>query len=82
MTADSINRDDVELGSLYRDTVLDHFRSPRGRKKLDRVDLSRLGQGGGEQTQQQLLDRVERGVRRRERLIEARPGESPLRWAA
>ncbi len=40
---DSINRDDVELGSLYRDTVLDHFRSPRGRKKLDRVDLSRLG---------------------------------------
>lgn len=41
--SDSINRDDVELGSLYRDTVLDHFRSPRGRKALDRVDLSRLG---------------------------------------
>lgn len=40
---DAINRDDVELGSLYRDTVLDHFRSPRGRKSLDRVDLSRLG---------------------------------------
>ncbi len=39
----SINRDDVELGSLYRDTVLDHFRSPRGRKPLDRVDISRLG---------------------------------------
>jgi len=43
MAANSVNRDDVELGSLYRDTVLDHFRSPRGRKKLDRVDLSRLG---------------------------------------
>lgn len=41
--SDSINRDDVELGSLYRDTVLDHFRSPRGRKTLDRVDLSRMG---------------------------------------
>lgn len=41
--ADSINRDDVELGSLYRDTVLDHFRSPRGRKPLDRADLTRLG---------------------------------------
>lgn len=39
----SINRDDVELDSLYRDTVLDHFRSPRGRKALDRVDLTRLG---------------------------------------
>lgn len=43
MSTNSINRDDVELGSLYRDTVLDHFRSPRGRKVLDRVDLSRLG---------------------------------------
>lgn len=41
--ADSINRDDVELGSLYRDTVLDHFRSPRGRKPLDRADLTRMG---------------------------------------
>lgn len=41
--SDSFNRDDVELGSLYRDTVLDHFRSPRGRKTLDRVDLSRMG---------------------------------------
>lgn len=40
---DSINRDDVDLGSLYRETVLDHFRSPRGHKKLDRVDLARLG---------------------------------------
>ena len=39
----STNRDDVELGALYRDTVLDHFRSPRGRKTLDRVDLTRLG---------------------------------------
>lgn len=41
--SNSINRGDVELGSLYRDTVLDHFRSPRGRKTLDRVDVSRLG---------------------------------------
>lgn len=40
---DSINRSDVELSALYRDTVLDHFRSPRGRKSLDRVDLSRMG---------------------------------------
>ncbi|HWO56667.1 MAG TPA: SUF system NifU family Fe-S cluster assembly protein [bacterium] len=41
--SDPIHRDDVELGSLYRDTVLDHFRSPRGRHPLDRVDLSRQG---------------------------------------
>jgi len=40
---DSTKRDDVELGSLYRDTVLDHFRSPRGHKTLDRADLTRLG---------------------------------------
>ncbi len=40
---DSTKRDDVELGSLYRDTVLDHFRSPRGHKPLDRADLTRLG---------------------------------------
>ena len=43
MPTDNINRSDVELDALYRDTVLDHFRSPRGRKNLDRVDLSRLG---------------------------------------
>ncbi|MBI3872941.1 MAG: SUF system NifU family Fe-S cluster assembly protein [candidate division Zixibacteria bacterium] len=42
MTAD-YNREDVELDALYRDTVLDHYRSPRGRKTLDRVDLSRDG---------------------------------------
>ena len=43
MSGHSNNRDDIELESLYRDTVLDHFRSPRGRKTIDRVDLSRLG---------------------------------------
>ena len=43
MSGHSSNRDDIELESLYRDTVLDHFRSPRGRKAIDRVDLSRLG---------------------------------------
>ena len=43
MSTEPINRSDVELDALYRDTVLDHFRSPRGRKSLDRVDLSRLG---------------------------------------
>lgn len=35
---------DMELDALYRDTVLDHFRSPRGSKPLDRIDLSREGQ--------------------------------------
>ena len=34
----------MELDALYRDTVLDHFRSPRGTKPLDRIDLSREGQ--------------------------------------
>jgi len=34
---------DLELDALYRDTVLDHYRAPRGRKTLDRVDLSRDG---------------------------------------
>ena len=34
---------DVELDALYRETVLDHFRSPRGRKPLARVDLAREG---------------------------------------
>jgi len=35
---------DLELDALYRDTVLDHYRSPRGRKPLDRIDLTREGQ--------------------------------------
>lgn len=35
---------DIELNALYRDTVLDHFRSPRGTKPLDRIDLAREGQ--------------------------------------
>ncbi|MEW5701631.1 MAG: Fe-S cluster assembly sulfur transfer protein SufU [Candidatus Zixiibacteriota bacterium] len=34
---------DVELDALYRDTVLDHFRAPRGHKVLDRIDLVREG---------------------------------------
>jgi len=34
---------DPELDALYRDTVLDHFRAPRGRKTLDRIDLMREG---------------------------------------
>jgi nitrogen fixation NifU-like protein len=38
------DKHDGELDSLYRDTVLDHFRSPRGHKPLDRIDLSREGQ--------------------------------------
>ena len=41
MASDS---NDLDLDSLYRDTVLDHFRSPRGTKPLDRIDLSREGQ--------------------------------------
>lgn len=36
-------RNDIELDALYRDTVLDHFRSPRGHKTLDRIDLTRDG---------------------------------------
>jgi nitrogen fixation NifU-like protein len=35
---------DLELDALYRDTVLEHYRSPRGRKPLDRIDLTREGQ--------------------------------------
>jgi len=35
---------DMELDALYRDTVLDHYRSPRGHKPLDRIDLAREGQ--------------------------------------
>jgi len=38
------DKHDIELNSLYRDTVLDHFRSPRGSKPLDRIDLAREGQ--------------------------------------
>lgn len=41
--SDQYQRDDVQLGDLYRETVLDHFRTPRGRKQLDRVDRSRDG---------------------------------------
>jgi nitrogen fixation NifU-like protein len=37
------DKHDLELDALYRDTVLDHYRSPRGRKPLDRIDLSREG---------------------------------------
>jgi nitrogen fixation NifU-like protein len=40
---DTHQRDDVQLGDLYRETVLDHFRSPRGRKTLNHVDCSREG---------------------------------------
>jgi nitrogen fixation NifU-like protein len=36
-------KNDIELDALYRDTVLDHFRSPRGQKALDRIDLKRDG---------------------------------------
>jgi nitrogen fixation NifU-like protein len=36
-------KNDLELNALYRDTVLDHFRSPRGQKALDRIDLKRDG---------------------------------------
>ena len=35
---------DIDLDSLYRDTVMDHYRSPRGQKPLDRIDLVREGQ--------------------------------------
>jgi nitrogen fixation NifU-like protein len=37
------DKNDIELDALYRDTVLDHFRSPRGQKALDRIDLKRDG---------------------------------------
>lgn len=43
VVANSQNTNDVQLGDLYRETVLDHFRSPRGRKPLDRVDRSQNG---------------------------------------
>jgi len=41
--ADVFNKEDVELDALYRDTVLDHYRSPRGRHALDRIDATRAG---------------------------------------
>ena len=34
---------DIELDALYRDTVLDHYRAPRGRKILPHADTSRSG---------------------------------------
>jgi len=34
---------DMQLDALYRDTVLDHYRSPRGTKPLDRIDIKREG---------------------------------------
>jgi nitrogen fixation NifU-like protein len=34
----------LDLDALYRDTVLDHYRTPRGHKPLDRIDLAREGQ--------------------------------------
>ena len=36
-------KNDIQLDALYRDTVLDHFRSPRGQKALDRIDMTRNG---------------------------------------
>lgn len=41
--ADSNHNKDIQLNDLYRDTVLDHFRSPRGTKPIDRVDIRREG---------------------------------------
>jgi nitrogen fixation NifU-like protein len=32
-----------ELDDLYRDVILDHFRSPRGTRPLDRPDLAQEG---------------------------------------
>ena len=32
------------LDDMYRDIILDHFRSPRGKKKLDKSDISSEGQ--------------------------------------
>lgn len=40
---DPTQSNDTQLDILYRDTVLDHFRSPRGHKTLDRVDVQREG---------------------------------------
>ncbi len=32
------------LDDMYREIILDHFRSPRGKKPVDRIDLSSDGQ--------------------------------------
>ncbi len=37
------NKQEVDLGSLYRDIVMEHYRAPRGKKILDRIDISREG---------------------------------------
>ncbi|MEK7476676.1 MAG: Fe-S cluster assembly sulfur transfer protein SufU [Candidatus Coatesbacteria bacterium] len=39
-----MDRPEVDLDDLYRDVVMDHYRSPRGRQELDRADLSNSGQ--------------------------------------
>ncbi|MFH0882692.1 MAG: SUF system NifU family Fe-S cluster assembly protein [bacterium] len=33
-----------ELGELYRDIILDHYRSPRGRREVDNPDIINEGQ--------------------------------------
>ncbi|MFQ5607069.1 MAG: hypothetical protein ACE5GA_03910 [Candidatus Zixiibacteriota bacterium] len=33
----------LPLDALYRDIILDHYRSPRGRRKLDKTDVSCRG---------------------------------------
>jgi len=38
-----VNKNDADLGALYRETVMDHYRSPRGHKILDRIDIMREG---------------------------------------
>jgi nitrogen fixation NifU-like protein len=38
-----MDKNDLDLGALYRETVMDHYRSPRGHKKLDRIDITREG---------------------------------------
>jgi nitrogen fixation NifU-like protein len=34
---------DYDPGALYRETVMDHYRAPRGKKSIDRIDLTREG---------------------------------------
>ena len=31
------------LGELYRETILDHYKDPRGKKKLDSIDAEQVG---------------------------------------
>jgi len=38
-----MDKQDLDLGALYRETVMDHYRSPRGQKILDRIDITREG---------------------------------------